>query len=292
MANIEGADPRLPVELEREVFMLAASNIYVRDVLSLLLVARRVRLWVTPILYRSFAVCHGDLVGEYLPLRRTPREFRSMVISSPVAVTEHIRDLWIITWVGPTQLGQFLSACSGIETLGIFGNSMVIPGILPALARMPLRRLSVHLLSLFGGVPGLNGFKVDFGHPMFSRLTHLSLQDRPAQDDWASWTGLFEMPCLTHLASKDFFSGLVVQDVLARCRTLRLLVLKSSHASVWHEELVDFGQDVRCVVIVVENSLEDWEAGVIHGEDCWTKAEDFCKKRQTGEVEGLVIPFS
>ncbi|KAJ7160452.1 hypothetical protein C8R46DRAFT_1286285 [Mycena filopes] len=290
MSVVLESDPRLPVELEREIFILATSDIHICDIRSILLVARRVQLCIS---YLTVLQGHPDsipllscvsqqcsVVDDDLPLRRTPKEFRQMVLSSPATVTAHIRDLWIpvYIWVDPTQLGKFLSACSTIETLGIFGNSFLVPGILPALARLPLRRLSLHLLSLFGGVPGQDDFKVDFTHPMFARLTHLSLQDRPAPYDWPSqWSGLFGMPCLTHLSFEDFFAPYVIADVLAKCRTLRLLVLKTSNASRAHEDLTP---DVRCVVVFVENSLQDWEAGVSGGTDYWSKAEVICNQRQ------------
>ncbi|KAJ7761779.1 hypothetical protein B0H16DRAFT_1530531 [Mycena metata] len=279
MADIQGTNPKLPVELEREAFMLAAYNAQIRDIPSLIHVARRVRFWVTPILYRSFAICHSNFVGESLPLRRTPGEFASMVFSSPFVIAQHIRDLWINTSVESIRLRQLIAACSRIETLGISYN--LLPGILPVLARMPLQRLSIHLELLFGAL------KIDFGHPIFSRLTHLSVLDCPVQEVWEeSWTGLFELPSLTHLAFQDFFSGPVVGDILAQSRNLRLLVLKSSDDIFRHAEIVPFAtHDVRCVVIVVKDSLKDWEAGVVDRVDYWTKAEEFSRKRRTGEVE-------
>ncbi|KAJ7160463.1 hypothetical protein C8R46DRAFT_1286307 [Mycena filopes] len=262
MSVVLESDPKLPVELEREIFILATSDIHIRDIRSIIMVARRVRLWVTPILYRSFLVCHRSLVDDAIPLRRTPKEFRKMVLSNSATVTAHIRDLWITTWVDPTHLGQILSTFSTIETLGIFGNSLLIPGRLPALA--------------------CRCAALDFTHPMFARLTHLSLRDRPAPDDWASWGGLFDMPCLTHLSFKDFFAPYVVEDVLAKCRTLRLLVLKTSNARWTHEDLTP---DVRCVVVFVKNALEDWEAGIGGGDDYWSKAEIICSQRRTSTVE-------
>ncbi|KAJ7761792.1 hypothetical protein B0H16DRAFT_1530554 [Mycena metata] len=278
MANVQSTDPKLPVELEREAFMLAAYNAQIRDIPSLIHVARRL-CRVTPILYRSFAICHSNFVGDSLPLRRTPAEFASMVFSSPFIIAQHIRDLWINAPVESTRLRQLIAACSRIETLDISNN--LVPGFLPVLARMPLRRLSIHLDLLFGAL------KIDFGHPIFSRLTHLSVLDCPVWEVWEeSWTGLFELSCLTHLAFQNFFSGPIVGDVLAQSRNLRLLVLTSSHDILEHGDIVPFAtHDVRCVVIVVKNSLKDWEAGVVDRVDYWTKAEEFSKKRRTGEVE-------
>ncbi|KAJ7156662.1 hypothetical protein C8R46DRAFT_1355812 [Mycena filopes] len=262
------SDPTLPVELEREIFILATFklDVHIRDIRSILLVARRVQLW-----YHSLVDIISTQVDDGLPLRRIPKEFRQLVLSSPATVTAHIRDLWITVyiWVDSTQLGKFLSACSTIETLGIFGNSPLVPGILPALARLPLRRLSLHLPSLFRGLPGLNNVNVP-GPDDF--------KDRPAPVDWPSWRGvIFGMPCLTHLSFTDFFASYVIADVLAKRRRLRLLVLKTFNASWAHEDLTP---DVRCVVVFVENSLEDWEAGVSGGEDYWSNAEVICKHRQ------------
>ncbi|KAJ7156709.1 hypothetical protein C8R46DRAFT_1114906 [Mycena filopes] len=153
----------------------------IRSLISFRIPSRFYR--VTPILYRSFLVCSSTQVDDGLPLRRIPKEFRQMALSSPATVTAHIRDLWITVyiWVDSTQLGKFLSACSTIETLGIFGNSPLVPGILPALARLPLHRLSLHLPSLFRGLPGLNNvnvpgpddFKVDFTHTPCSRASRI-----------------------------------------------------------------------------------------------------------------------
>ncbi|KAJ7096865.1 hypothetical protein C8R44DRAFT_812365 [Mycena epipterygia] len=57
---------------------------------------------------------------------------------------------------------------------------------------MPLRRLSAQLWTLFPSSP-------DLSHPLFVNLTHLTLQHL-LSGVWDSWSGLVELPGLTHLS--------------------------------------------------------------------------------------------
>ncbi|KAJ7023507.1 hypothetical protein C8F04DRAFT_180554 [Mycena alexandri] len=282
---VQSGDPGLPAELEREIFTTAASVLPIRHIPNIILVARRVQIWVTPMIYRSFVVCHSPSIEDSLSLRRTPDEFRRILSLSPTAAAEHIRNICIATWVHPVQIGSFLDACSGTETLAILGISVVLPGLLPTLAKMPLRRLSLELLSLFGVIPGLD-FTVDFGHQIFSRLTHLTIQDTPDENpDPAMWAGLVELPCLTHLAFTHWHLPPIFNTILTDCQTLQVFVLQCSAVNIAHTEgLGYFSHDPRSVVLVVMKPQDDWEAGVNGGEDYWKRAEEFLDKRRKGEI--------
>ncbi|KAJ7761820.1 hypothetical protein B0H16DRAFT_539978 [Mycena metata] len=288
MSTIQSGEPRLPADLEREILTTAASVLPIRHIPNIILVARRVQIWVTPMLYRSFVVCNSPPSEDSLTLRRTPNEFRRMISLSPTAAAADIHSLCIPDWLHSGQIGDFLNACSGIETLAIFGISVVVPTLLPALAKMPLRRLSLELLPLFGAVPGLD-FTVDFRHQIFSRLTHLTIQDIPEENpDPGMWAGLVELPFLTHLAFTNWHLPPIFNTILAQCQALQVFVLKCSAVHIAHTEgLGYFAHDPRAVVLVVKKFQEDWEAGVDGGQDFWKRAEKFLEKRRTGEIDGL-----
>ncbi|KAJ7168904.1 hypothetical protein C8R46DRAFT_1218286 [Mycena filopes] len=279
-------DSRLPTDLEREIFTTAASVLHARYIPNIMLVARRVHIWVAPILYRSFVVCHQP-ENDSLSLRRAPEDFRRMFSLSPTAAAEHVRNLCIATWVHPAELETFLEACPSTESLAIFGLYLVVPGLLPAMAQMPLRRLTTELLSLFGVVPGLDEPQLDFKHPIFSRLTHLSILDTADDNaDSAMWTGLATLPCLTHLSFAHWHLPPIFDAVLASCHSLEVFVLKCPATTIAHTEgLGYFAHDPRAVVVVVPKLQEDWEAGADGGRDYWAVAERFIERRRKGEIE-------
>ncbi|KAJ6555978.1 hypothetical protein B0H19DRAFT_1071117 [Mycena capillaripes] len=272
----------LPAELELHIFTLTAF-LHPPSVPHMMLVARRVQIWIEPLLYGAFLVCNSKLTNRPWPLRLPPDPFIKMLKSS--AGARHVRTLFFAASI--SKLDELLTACSDSLTHAMFYTNLE-PAHLPLLARIPLQRLSAPLLRLFGG-------NLDFAHPMFRRLTHLDVQDRLADGDddgCARWAELALVPCLTHVSFRDCFSGPIVEGVLARCAALHVLAL----VVCFKRCLLDdpgvasiAAQDLRCVVVRVTNVFEDWEEGVGGGEgggeDYWKRADKFVERRQAGEVE-------
>ncbi|KAJ7160425.1 hypothetical protein C8R46DRAFT_1108038 [Mycena filopes] len=264
--------PKLPRELEREIFTVSAESTgpQLSHPQSLILVARRVQIWITPVLYRSFVVTQKQPVRS---LRRTSSEFRQFLLPSHSAVAGHVRNLCLHSWRDASELVDCIQLCTGTKRLALFGSAALVPGLLTALEGMPLQDLSMHLSCLFGDL------KPDFGHRLFSQLTHLNIRDGAGD-----WTSLSELPSLTHLSFAYWQPAPIFDDILAKCQNLEAFVYTGSYMPRRRPSFVD---DPRTVVILVSNGREDWEVGIIGGEDYWTKADKFLEQRRQGKVGGL-----
>ncbi|KAJ6585702.1 hypothetical protein B0H19DRAFT_1110536 [Mycena capillaripes] len=268
---------KLPAELEMQIFTLAAS-LHPRSIPTLVLVAQRVKLWTEPLLYRAFVVFYDESFGNSCPLRRTYDVFRQMLQSKPAAAAEHVRNLCIASVIPAPELEEIFSTCSSTSTLAMIFSELV-PELLPAVARMPLQRLSVLLQSMFGEA------STDFGHPIFSRLTHLDIHDYLTEDRWTPWSGISLLPCLTHVSFRGCSVKSIFEGILTHCRNIQVLALVVSVADLGCARLGTVTRDFRFVVIVVKDFLEDWEQGALGAEDYWVRAAKFIAQRRSGEVE-------
>ncbi|KAJ7176149.1 hypothetical protein C8R43DRAFT_1197718, partial [Mycena crocata] len=259
--------PRLPVELEREIFELAA-EVRPLEVSSLLLVARRVKIWTEPILYRVFIICmvHAQ---EGSRLRMSVDKFLRLLDSRPASFfRDHTRHLFCHAGMD-LQTEAILTKCSGVENLCLLSND--IDRHFPAIVTIGPRRLEIAFLFLF-----------DPTHQMFRRVTHLCLNHgvRPGSE-WVAWTGLAALPCLTHLGFCATSSSTVLQGALAHCPHLLVLVvlwpaiphIQDLNAAVAH--------DKRFVQLAIDNYADNWEAGATGGEDHWSRAEAILHERQS-----------
>ncbi|KAJ7656046.1 hypothetical protein DFH06DRAFT_1328878 [Mycena polygramma] len=192
-------EPLLPPEIEREVFELSAvCTRGVQDDPKLLLVARRVNIWIEPFLYRIISVVH--LSPENWNKHQIPEHiFLKMLESKPaslwLALTRHLS----VAIRGGDPMEQILSMCRTSSNLALivhpydlFGGYQ-LANSLALITTMPLVRLSAHIGSLF------HPDAADFSHPVFAHLTHLTLLDTFA--DHMMWaTDLGQLPYLTHVS--------------------------------------------------------------------------------------------
>jgi hypothetical protein len=145
----------------------------------------------------------------------------------------------------------------------------------------PLQRLSCILQGLRPIFPWPDPF--DGGHPFFSRITHLDICDRQITD-WRTWSGLAQIPHLTHLSTSALMSDSVVQGILKHCKVLEVLVFLYSSQTALEDGQVrlEHIDDLRFVRLVVEDRLTDWETAAQGGEDYWVVASALVKKRRGG----------
>lgn len=208
----------------------------------------------------------------------------------PAFFREHVRHL-SFTWSDDIEeVRQILDMCSDLVAVNVyFGNPS--NALLPALAAMPLQRLGVSLRKLFGPPSRSASIGVvDFSHPLFSHITHLALFDYVALHDWLEWSGLSQIPHLSHLSFNQNYSARIFDGVLESCRALKVLAVIDRNATKLPGYLVaeNFVRDPRFVLLAPSPSRDDWAEGVLGGEDCWVIAEEFIKKRHSGEVPGGV----
>ncbi|KAJ7160436.1 hypothetical protein C8R46DRAFT_1286257 [Mycena filopes] len=265
-------EPTLPPELEREIFTLAAQSdgLQRRHLPSLILVARRVQIWCSAL---SFLLCYSS--WGMRSLHRTNSEFRQFLIPGHTPVAQHVRNSGIGTWSDACDLVDCIHVCSGTTKLALFTSTVAdctVPGLSEALAELPLKELTAPLVSIF---PDHN---FDFGHRLFSQITHLHIQDRNPHD----WSGLAELPFLTHLAFTYPQPASILDTILAECKFLQALVYNAYIPP--GSTCPYFLLDPRTVVFGKLNYRDDWEVAVTGGEDYWARVDKYLQRRRNGEI--------
>ncbi|KAJ7892695.1 hypothetical protein B0H13DRAFT_2665615 [Mycena leptocephala] len=244
-------DPSLPPELEHRIFETAGLA-YPGIIPTLLRVARRVHIWIEPLLYRVI------WVDPHAHATKTAA-VRAAIHSKPADFFKAaVRHLFLD---GSSEFSEeeaeiLLRLCQNLVTFaatGVFSR----PRQLPILAGMHVRRLSGCLNKLFGSRDA-----VDFGHPLFLSITHLDVFVDLA--DAAMYTRLAAIPALTHLCLNGVIAWDIFHGLLADCSTLKLLVNVWNHQSASPaEKFADATPfvDARFVVATFMDYWADWEAG-------------------------------
>ncbi|KAJ6502806.1 hypothetical protein C8R47DRAFT_216370 [Mycena vitilis] len=265
-------EPRLPPELECYIFETMA-RMSPNSMRSLILVARRVKIWIEPILY------------EVLTLN-APRTADILRLSShePAPFFRERVNHVCFSSVPATDIAKILSLCSATGNLALLNgiHDNVLPSILETL---PLARIS---LELFSYRPRL--IDAHYHHPLFAGITHLDVLDWPSRG-WAAWSGLALLPRLTHLsfrAEAARVPATVCGGVLLHCRLIEVLALVHSTPDQPVVPLPPISTahlletDPRFVVIVLPmiELVGDWRAGARGGRDHWALAEEIVRIRR------------
>ncbi|KAF7378154.1 hypothetical protein MSAN_00239900 [Mycena sanguinolenta] len=268
---------KLPVELEREIFELAAF-LHPEIILTLILVARRVQIWVEPLLYRTLSV-HIFVTRPQifrLPLRAAAK----LLMANPPSLRKHAQHVCFVQMRQSSVVADFLSFCGAAVDVACISTTWEHYPDLSLLRTQPLRRLSFTLRALKQLFPWPDPF--NGRHAFFSQITHLRILDWIGE--WHTWSGLAQMPHLTHVSS-DTISDSALRGVLQHCKLLEVFVFVFAPQFRLHEKVAEqaaraarFG-DSRVVILVVKDRLSDWESGARGGEDFWVKASGIVKRR-------------
>ncbi|KAJ6598093.1 hypothetical protein DFH09DRAFT_1022383 [Mycena vulgaris] len=258
--------PFFPPELEREIFETAA-DLYPETIPELLLVSQRVHEWIEIIRYSIVSTIDDP---SSCPIHVLQQAIRSN--AKPADFFHRVRHLYVERFVPDLELQEILSACIGIGSLALFHGG---PSILPGLAAMKPRRLSVALECLFPDQQSLDPITT---HPMFTCLTHLDLFGGSPH---IRWTNL--LPALTHLAMGCHSS--VWTELLST--NAKLVVLIHMQSSDFRTENRISDDDVRfvCMLVVDYEYGPDWLTGVRGGMDFWARADLFVAKKRRGEIK-------
>ncbi|KAJ6475961.1 hypothetical protein C8R47DRAFT_662304 [Mycena vitilis] len=261
------AAPCFPPELEREVLETMAL-MYPEEIPTLLRVARRVLVWIEPLLYRVVRISGYDAARERALLKTMtsrPAEFFHAV--------RHIILLEMSEIFTEKDALRLLTLCTGLTSFGC-NYAWTDGSILPILGEKRVRRLSITLPELFGAA------EADLGHPLFHSVTHLDILGRPGIEQVIG--DVPKLLALTHLCLDCEVPEELMSSVLADCPSLTLLLVQTYHGS----EPVDYQiRDVRFVVGICGDYWVDWEAGATQLTDFWSEAEDFVERRRNGEIE-------
>ncbi|KAJ7064217.1 hypothetical protein C8F01DRAFT_1130612 [Mycena amicta] len=259
---------RLPPELEREIFEIAAlSN--PKYICALLCVARRVLEWIEPFLYRSIRFEDDN----HIALSALTRVMQSKPPPFFAAAVRHIVVTRAINFDDVARP----------ETLALY------------LERMPdIQRLAACLedglpYSTYPSVESLAVFL-----PRFAGVTHFELFD----DTSARLHDLSErivpficaLPALTHLAVNDIMEHPLLEILLTGCEKLQILCWLARTSDSLHERETallaqdGFTRDPR-LVLVVYGKWDDGAALPEPGHNTyWDISEAFVERKRTGEV--------
>ncbi|KAJ7616527.1 hypothetical protein FB45DRAFT_934417 [Roridomyces roridus] len=275
LINATSGEPRLPPELERMIFQLAAHSEPL-SVPSLVLVAWRVRRWVQHLRYRVLLLAEDPNAphGVRAYPHNDDSELSRLRSLPPSILRDSVRHL-CVDLPGSQTVEFLLSTCSSVENLWVLSQK------LPLISALPLKRLHSMLTVLFFPHP------IDFTNVLFSRLTHLEIFDRHCHRrvEPRTWSGLKCLPHLTHLAFHDEELISIFVDLLRICTSLRVFVLISTIAPPPPSVPRELVEEPRFVWMVRTKSMRDWHAGAVSGVDHWTRAEDFVERRRSGFQE-------
>ncbi|KAJ7188954.1 hypothetical protein C8R46DRAFT_32815 [Mycena filopes] len=257
--------PKLPPELEREIFELAfrqdLKNVPLKITLSM--VAHRVQTWIDLIFYESVPVRNDHYAERFLSLIDTN--------SKPPAA---VKTLCLTYVVSATNALRILNACPGVEMLACwvdFKTQPEFPEFITLVKRLPLRRLSLEFahLSRLLPMPG------ETSAGWLSTLTHLYIVvwENSTTEEVST---LRRLPHLTHFAFHLGYEGLDAQHlalVCSICPSLRVVLGLTDP----HYGPLDFDPeslDDRVVVQTQESDMEaDWAAQSFGLPDMWSRAE-------------------
>ncbi|KAJ7760782.1 hypothetical protein B0H14DRAFT_3511012 [Mycena olivaceomarginata] len=273
---------RLPPELEIQIFESVArdSPYDAAQRLRLMLVARRVKIWVEPFVYPCLAfsrVNNWDRLKHIVATK--PRDF----------LARHVKSICMpLHTVTMQEASEILSACTGVERLACWinhmaGEALAIPQSIP-IQGLALSRLSIEL-SHFLCLPA------DLPHTHAS-LTHLELVYwEEHAEHYPATLDLARFPYLTHLALRN--EALRFQWPLQLARSMkdscgRLKVMVLVDFEVGSAEMVRRAlSDVRAVVVLSQVVLHDWEPMAktfpewslrLGKGDMWARGEDIIRR--------------
>ncbi|KAF8656650.1 hypothetical protein AX16_002455 [Volvariella volvacea WC 439] len=317
---VDSAEPRLPPELERVIFEMAAYNDRNRgDILMLMRVARRTRSWLEPILYEIaiFTTSNGesDEEPEYKFYRSFPRP-------PHISQMRYVRHLLLEAGgaeEGDEDPNDPLLQCVNLENFAMWGNlrPSVLKNLL-ALIHSPHRTVPHGLLRLSGSLFKLfPNRQIDFNHEVLRELTHLDAVGHSSVSEWKEGNNYACLKNLRYLSLSfpDVYPRLkdTVRRCLAECPALEILLILlldmigslgqfdngESGFGGFMDELPKVRRKVRLdgtveevpedrVVVYHHDEIclgdfswvGDWVEGAVGGDDLWTRAEKVVKERR------------
>ncbi|KAJ7677801.1 hypothetical protein DFH06DRAFT_1316600 [Mycena polygramma] len=265
--------PKLPPELEREIFTIAAifyGETIPRLMPRLLRVAHRVRAWIEPLLY-------GTLVFRKTRDTSFMRRFSALVRAlhaRPLTFVEsQVRSIMWWHYYGEEKMEALLSLCSGLRNLALIN---LTPSMIPTLSTLPeLQRLTL---------PASSGVLLNPPIPYsFATLTHLHIHGVGDLD--LPW--IIALPALTHFCIESLASTMLeaLEELLLDCPKLQVCVYAVGfRLSTLSAPLME---DQRVVVLQLDldndNYVRDWKTGATGGRDFWVRAEEFLAKKKSDQ---------
>ncbi|KAJ6582371.1 hypothetical protein B0H19DRAFT_1118189 [Mycena capillaripes] len=272
MTEYTDGEPALPLDLEREIFELAARQ-YPSSIPTFLLICHRVHAWLEPSLYRVLNLNHSPLVQAIQ--HGFDSDSKELVARRSRAKDSLLSR--ILKWYNPPvaevvvgRRAAFLKATVRhilCTTSDVYFNAntewQTITQLLrlnPSFFELAIQKYSSTVLNL----PSSNRQQLpkemrptrltlqfnrdDYGtvhltEPLFVSVTHLTLLNTALHDrvpeSWAHWTlGLPALPALTHLCVTDNIAKAIIPHVFTACPRLQAFV-----AFPWTEPIPRWEQE-------------------------------------------------
>ncbi|KAJ7900779.1 hypothetical protein B0H13DRAFT_1883404 [Mycena leptocephala] len=292
-----GARSRLPPELERKIFEIAALC-RPTNIPRLMLVAWRIKEWLHPLSYRVLLFCLSPPIHGF-PVLPPGRILRDIVQKPSGFLTHAVRHLFL-EYISPSHIEPVLCACARATT--VFTRTCLRPRHLRALAAMDcLRRLTMPLETLLpqGGPAEKKNDVVDTAY-VFRNLTHLELLDdrrRPVPEAPALAIALYarlgRMPRLTHIAfhpGPNNVNPALDAALSADARLQCIVFLTTTPVTMGVES--PLLADGRFVAVERRGDYRvDWVRGVHTGDDYWAVADAVVAARRAGKVDRTWYPI-
>ncbi|KAJ7856790.1 hypothetical protein B0H13DRAFT_2576324 [Mycena leptocephala] len=288
----QAAESRIPLELERIVFEIAALS-HPIDIPNLMLIAWRIKEWVEPLLYRVVLVSplKPHIISGF-PVFTADILLRVIASKPPGFLQNAVRHLFFDVGEAGEQSEQseveaILTACNRVTNL--YDNFHFIVNVH---AIQQLRRLALPLETFLERCP------VDSVSSFFRNITHLELlgYDVGWEEDDGVYTHLALIPHLTHISFNSLsFENPVFYAALRADTRLHCFVFFDSENN--HLEYIDKAElllgDDRLVCMEQEEDFRaDWLRGAHTGNDYWVLAEAFIAAKREGKVGREVYGIS
>ncbi|KAF8903847.1 hypothetical protein CPB85DRAFT_1009742 [Mucidula mucida] len=254
----------LPMELEREIFE-AAARMEPGRARHLILVARRVKTWIQPLIYELVSLGSQDVDLFMRTMGSIPSSF----------FAANVKKLCLTISVEPLVGTQILSTCTGLDSLALwvdFWSSDSHISVPPLLAYLPLRNLSVPLKCFHELSSDVLCRSTLLQNLVRLDLIHWDGDEFAALPDLSSTPNLTELGVIVHFhITKSYLLSLSSQ-----CPTLRVMsVLVDEGLGIEHVPT----EDPRIVFLPYPNMVPDWEASVRGFESTWTAARQVVAER-------------
>ncbi|KAF7305415.1 DUF2470 domain-containing protein [Mycena chlorophos] len=277
---MSSADPCFPLELEQLIFEMAAEDR--TDLVRLLTVAKRVNIWLEPILYSILRLIRESNCQAFL---------HAAASKPPSFLVNNIRRLLLVP---REELFPALRMCTKTtHVLLMAAADHNTPAgeseLLDILGGMDIRCAALRLTSL---VPSGNLSELRGRHPAFLNLSHLEVLDNLRSIRHSVIPFISNLPSLTHLAFHDSMQPDDVQAILTSCQRLKCLVVLSGSNGYSRDLSSTMGaalleKDERLVYTTFLRWDECLEQGT--RPTYWDVADAFIEDKRNGRVADDVL---
>ncbi|KAF7327139.1 hypothetical protein MKEN_00290600 [Mycena kentingensis (nom. inval.)] len=297
-------EPRLPPELEREIFE-TTSELHPSMTPSLLRVSKRVLQWIGPMVFRNIILSDSEAYDLQLvqdALIRAAEQKSASFLANGVRrlVLDEVFGLLPVS----KGFGPAIQRCTGVTHLAVWEPDIddLPDEVVRAIVRMPLRRLSSRLHRLLE-----SDMSEDPAHfaslPFLRNLTHLDIFEGELERLLLSL--ITTLPFLTHLAISFMPSPALFRRLLIECTKLEsfvVLAMTTEYRSAIPDSFlyplkdildtfdVQARRDLRCDRFTIVNSVL-WYEGVLPDVDAdgqpgnfWARAQEYIDEKRRGAI--------